>query len=95
MPARRIDIRRRFPSTITQRGQVTLPAAIRRRLGVGPRDRVLFELQGDTVVVRAEPTLDDVFGAVPPLNPPRTLEEIDRIIEEEVVENVRQEMQEG
>jgi AbrB family looped-hinge helix DNA binding protein len=42
-------------SKITVKGQVTLPAAIRERLGVKPGDRVVFrEKNGDLVVEPAD-----------------------------------------
>jgi len=38
-------------STITSKGQTTIPAAIRRKLGLGPGDTLLWELAGDVVRV--------------------------------------------
>jgi len=35
--------------TVTQRGQVTIPAEIRNRLGVGPNDKVAFIMENDQV----------------------------------------------
>lgn len=37
---------------ITQKGQVTIPLAVRRRLGVGPGSEVEFVVEDGTVVVR-------------------------------------------
>lgn len=34
-------------STINQKGQVTIPVEIRKALGLEPRDKVSFELEGD------------------------------------------------
>lgn len=41
-------------ATISANGQITLPADVRRRLGLGPGDKVVFieNEEGDTVVVR-------------------------------------------
>ncbi len=36
-------------STLTIKGQVTIPRDIRRRLGVGPRDKVAFVVEEDQV----------------------------------------------
>ena len=36
---------------ITSKGQITLPADVRRTLGVGRGDAVVFEVDGNTVVV--------------------------------------------
>jgi AbrB family looped-hinge helix DNA binding protein len=42
-------------STITTKGQITLPKAVREVLGVGPGDRVAFLIRDDgTVTVEAE-----------------------------------------
>jgi len=53
-------------ATITERGQVTIPAAIRRLLGVGPRDKVVFEVD-ESGTVRLAPmryTVASAYGAV-------------------------------
>jgi AbrB family looped-hinge helix DNA binding protein len=43
-------------SRITVKGQVTLPKAVRERLGVKPGDSIVYEVEGNTVRVRrAEP----------------------------------------
>ena len=39
-------------STISEKGQITLPARMRRRLGLKPRDAVAIETVGDAIVVR-------------------------------------------
>lgn len=41
-------------ATISANGQITLPVDVRRRLGLGPGDKVVFieNEEGDTVVVR-------------------------------------------
>lgn len=48
-------------STVTRKGQVTIPARIRRRLGLEEGDRVAFIDEGDRVVLT--PTEDDVTAA--------------------------------
>jgi len=43
-------------SKITSKGQVTLPKAVRKTLGVTAGDRLLYEVEGNTVRIRkAEP----------------------------------------
>ena len=51
-------------SRITSKGQVTIPKAIRDRLGVAPRDRVEFVFEKGRVVLRPVKTLRDFRGAV-------------------------------
>jgi AbrB family looped-hinge helix DNA binding protein len=72
-------------STMTQKGQVTIPAAIRARLGLRPRDRVRFEITGDVVTIKpAESQLLAGFGAVHPRNRPEDWnaieEEFERLV---------------
>lgn len=54
-----------FITTITQKGQVTIPASIRKALGLKPHDKVSFRLENHAVLV--EPAKSSVlagFGAV-------------------------------
>ncbi len=61
----------RFESTMSQKGQVTIPAAIRARLALKPRDRVRFEITGEVVTIRpAESQILAGFCAVRPRNRP-------------------------
>ncbi len=71
---------KQFTTTITQRGQVTIPAEVRRLLNLKPRDKVSFEI--DDVEVRLKPvafTLESTFGSVKPSNRP---EDFDAILSE-------------
>lgn len=38
--------------TVSDKGQVVIPAAIRRRLGITPGSKLDFELEGDSIRVR-------------------------------------------
>jgi antitoxin PrlF len=53
----RVEISRiAMPSTVTSRGQVTIPKPIRDRLGIKPGMKVAFRLDGDgRAVLSAEP----------------------------------------
>lgn len=53
-------------STITSKGQTTLPAPIRRALHLKAGDRILYEIQGDSVIIRPQPGAMAVFGALKP-----------------------------
>jgi AbrB family looped-hinge helix DNA binding protein len=54
-------------STITSKGQLTLPKEVRQRLGLQSGDRVVFEFEGETVRVRAERrrSLSSLKGSLP------------------------------
>jgi AbrB family looped-hinge helix DNA binding protein len=50
-------------STITSKGQVTIPAAMRKRLGLEPGDQVGFILDDDGIrVVPREHRIEAAFG---------------------------------
>ncbi len=71
-------------SSVSSKGQITLPVEIRRRLGIKPRDRVAFSLEGDSVrVVPAGSRLAAGYGVVPALKEPLSLEETAEVAREE------------
>lgn len=50
-------------STLTSKGQVTIPAALRKRLGLHPGDRVGFIVEDGAIrLVRRESRIDAAFG---------------------------------
>ena len=55
-------------STISSKGQITLPVDIRRALGLKPGTRVAFELTGNAAVLRkvqpVDHPVDRVFGVL-------------------------------
>ncbi|MGB7584083.1 MAG: AbrB/MazE/SpoVT family DNA-binding domain-containing protein [Terriglobales bacterium] len=44
----------KYSSTISSKGQVTVPQRIRERLGLAPGDRLEFVVDGDRTVIRPE-----------------------------------------
>ena len=50
-------------STITRKGQVTIPKAIRDRLGVKEGEKVLFVMRGEEVVLRSSRGRSLISGA--------------------------------
>ncbi len=67
----RCVVKKLYTSVVTQKGQVTIPAEIRRALGIKANDRITFVLQEDRVCIEpiAE-TLDSIYGAVEPIERP-------------------------
>ncbi len=60
-----------YTSTVTQKGQVTIPGELRRALDLKPRDRVTFELvDGGIRLTRAKSVVDATYGVVKPLSRP-------------------------
>ena len=78
---------------ISSKNQVTLPADVRRLLGIGASDRVAFVLDEDgTVKLRpAEHDIRSFFGFLKPL--PNQSRDFDREIEEATAEEFDRRMQ--
>jgi antitoxin PrlF len=80
----RKSMKREYITTITQRGQVTIPAEVRRLLGANPRDKIAFQVEGDSVrLVPVTLTLEQVSGSVTPLERPENFGERSRAAKEE------------
>jgi AbrB family looped-hinge helix DNA binding protein len=73
-------------SRLTAQGQISVPAEVRRKLGVGPGSVLEWVLEGDRVVVRrlGKHSLEDVHRVLFPNGPPRrqTLTELKRGLKE-------------
>lgn len=81
-------------STITQRGQVTIPVEVRKLLGVRPRDKVAFTIEdGHVGLVPARFTLETAFQSIPALKQPLTDEEMSELAKEEKAERTIRELQ--
>ena len=59
-------------SSVTSKGQVTIPKDIREALGVGEGDKIIFQADGDTVTIRKVPKdkLSDILRRAKPLAEP-------------------------
>ena len=74
-------------ATMTKRGQVTVPAEVRRLLGLKPYQKVAFTIEDNQVSLRpARFTLESAYQSVPPLKQPLSDEEMSRIAKEERAE---------
>ena len=70
-------------TTLTQRSQVTIPAEVRRLLGVKPRDKVAFTIDdGGVRLAPASFSLESAYGAVKPVEKPENFDEITSIAKE-------------
>ena len=74
---------RQFVSNVTSKGQVTIPAAIRKHLGVGTPDKITFVVEDDGHVALqpAKFTIRDLKGIVPAI-PGRTTSDFEDQIED-------------
>ncbi len=70
-------------SKLTAQGQISVPAEIRRKLGIGPGSVLEWDHEGDAVVVRkaGRYTFEDIRRALFPKRPKaRSLEELKQAI---------------
>ncbi|RIK45219.1 MAG: AbrB/MazE/SpoVT family DNA-binding domain-containing protein [Chloroflexi bacterium] len=63
-------------TTMTRRGQITIPDEVRRLLRLKPHDKVAFTIEnGEVRLVPVAFTLETAFGSVPPLRTGDDIEE--------------------
>ena len=87
---------REITTTITKRGQVTIPAEVRRVLGVKHRDKVAFTVEdGEVRLAPASFTLESAYGSVKPSKKPEDFEEISRAAKDEKAERTVRELSES
>ena len=80
-------------TTITQRSQVTVPAEVRRVLGVKPRDKVTFAIaDGEVRLKPVAYSIESVYGSVKPSRKPENFDELSRIAKDAKAEQTVQEM---
>lgn len=79
-----------YLSVVTRKGQVTIPAEIREKLGIERGDKVAFELDEDGVLhitlTPIKSVADMVYGALKPLEHAKTVHELEREYAEGVAE---------
>ena len=81
-----------FLSSVSEKGQVTIPKEMREALGVKPKDKVAFKLDGNEIkVVPVGSPVESSFQAVPALKKPMSLDELTEIAAEEHAQHVAQE----
>jgi antitoxin PrlF len=76
-------------TTVTTKGQVTIPAEIRARLGIKPRDKVAFDLNGDTATLRkAGSRILAAYGSIKTKGKPKDWRELRAEFEQGVADEV-------
>ena len=80
-------------ATITTKGQVTIPAEVRKALGLKPRDKVVFTLsEGEVKLEPSSSTLRAGFGAVKPQRMPEDFRRLRGKAREWVARKAEEEM---
>ncbi len=84
---------REFTTTITQRGQVTIPAEVRRVLGVKHRDKVAFTIEdGEVRLAPASFNLESVYGSVKPSKKPEDFHKVSQTAKDAKAEKTAREL---
>jgi AbrB family looped-hinge helix DNA binding protein len=82
-------------ATLTQRGQITVPAEVRRLLGAKPRGKLAFQIEdGEVRLVPVAFTLETAYQSVPALPHPLSDKEMSRIAQEERAERFAKKLRE-
>jgi len=77
-------------STLTDQGQTTIPAAVRRALGLMPRQRLIYEIIEGGAVIRPETeSLMDLAGSLRSDRGPFTDEQMDQAVADEAARRFR------
>ena len=75
---------REFVSSVSPKGQITLPLAIRTRLGVKPKDKIVVRIEGEEIKLhKIHSSLEASFQAIPALSQPLSVEEMITIATQE------------
>jgi len=78
-----------FETTVSETGQITIPQEIRRIMGLHPHEKVIVELDGETVKIRrVSSKLLQSYGAVRARNKPEDYQELRKAFEEGIAEEV-------
>ena len=80
---------RSLETSLTQKGQVTIPLAIRQALGLERGDRIIFELEDGRAILKRSPrTILAGFGAVAPRKRPEDFQALREEFERGVAADV-------
>jgi AbrB family looped-hinge helix DNA binding protein len=76
-------------STMTRKGQITIPKAIRNHLGVKAGENVFFLMRGKEVSLKViKGTFLDLKGSVPPWAYPKDFDRIRHVVKRSVAKRV-------
>lgn len=83
---------KQLTSSVSPKGQITLPTEIRKKLGIKPKDKVIFSLEeGSVRVLPLGSQLTEGFASVPALKKPLSLDGMEEIVREEIAHNAASE----
>lgn len=82
-----VSVTMQLSSTITSKGQVLIPAAIRIKLKLKPFDRIIFNVSGTKLMAEKAPTTEQMYGFIKTKRK-LTDKQLEDAIEKAVVEGV-------
>lgn len=83
-------------TTLTRRSQVTVPAEVRRLLGLKPRDKVTFAIiEGEVHLKPVAYSLELACGSVKPSGKPEDFDELSHAARDAKAEQTRRKMSEA
>jgi antitoxin PrlF len=84
---------RKLVSTLTSKGQVTIPAEIRRHLGLAPHDKIAFVVEADSVrIAPTESVIQRTAGIMKNHRSAKTAEQLREAAEEAIAADVIERM---
>ena len=76
-------------STLSTKGQTTIPREIRKLLGLKENDRILYEVVNGEVAIKPAPSVHELYGIfkphIRPKGPPPTKAQMRAAVERDVV----------
>lgn len=73
-----------FTTSVTQKGQATIPAAIRRKLGIKPNSKIVFELNDNEVSIKPVVDFFSLKGSVKS-NKPFNIEAMEKAVTDAII----------
>ena len=84
---------REMLSTVTTKGQVTIPVEVRRLLGVAAHEKVAFIVEGDRVrLARKGSVVERTAGMLKTAQPPLSAEELREVAEQAIADEAVERM---
>lgn len=80
-------MRTNIESTITAKGQITIPKRIREFLHVKPKDKVAFEIENDEVRMKPAMDVESAFGIIRPKHKPENFSAIRETVEKAIAKD--------
>ncbi len=73
-----------FTTSVTQKGQATIPVLIRKKLGIKPNDKIIFELKGNEASIKPMTDFFSLKGSVKSKKP-FDIVAMDKAVEQAIV----------